>query len=172
MARTAPRQKPGKSKQDYQTPVEFLCAVCAYLDIGGFELDVAADADNAVANLYYDEAMDALAEHNPWHGEISPTHTVGVDEWAWLNPPFGNIGPWVKKAYRTARAGGLVAVLVPASLGANWWRDYVHEKCRVVGLNGRITFVGQPDPYPKDCALLLYGYHGDYDIWTWPDDAP
>jgi hypothetical protein len=75
-------------------------------------------------------------------------------------------------------------MLIPAGVGSNWWRDYVHNKAMVLLLNGRITFGGCPpnpktgkvDAYPKDCALLLYSPenkfyidHGDaaYDVWSW-----
>ena len=47
-------------------------------------------------------------------------------------------------------------MLVPAGVGSNWWKAWVHHKAYVFLLNGRITFVGQPTCYPKDCCLLYY----------------
>jgi hypothetical protein len=44
----------------------------------------------------------------------------------------------------------------------------VHRKV-VPLLNGRITFVGETMPYPKDCCLLVYGpdVAPGYDVWSW-----
>jgi hypothetical protein len=40
----------------------------------------------------------------------------------------------------------------------------------VLALNGRITFVGQKDPYPKDTILACFGFGvSGFDIWTWPE---
>jgi phage N-6-adenine-methyltransferase len=166
----APKQKPGKSKQDYQTPIEFLDAARAFLGIKDFDIDLAASAANAVTSRFYDETMNSLVQ--PWK--------VG-DGWNWLNPPFAHIKPWVERAFTMSLLGAKTAVLVPAGVGANWWRDWVHNKAYVLFLNGRITFggttpnpkTGKPDAYPKDCALLLYDTRLDnqltnhYGIWQW-----
>lgn len=154
---TEPKQKPGSSRQDYGTPPELLAAVKRRLRIDDFGMDLAADAANRVTQRYYDRHDDALAQ--PWP----------QPRWNWLNPPYSRIGPWVQKAYRTSQwENNQTAVLIPAAVGSIWWREFVHEKCRVLFLNPRLTFVGCTDPYPKDCALLLYslGYSG-YDVWTW-----
>ena len=145
----------GSSKQDYQTPREFITAVYQRLLIPGFELDAAASPKNAVSPLYYDENVNGLEW--PWM------------TWTWCNPPFSNIAPWVRKAWEESLKGASSAVLIPSSVGANWWKDWVHDKAHVLLLNGRITFVGQEHPYPKDCALLLYTpqVRGGYEVWSW-----
>ena len=160
---TMPAQKPHRSKQDYQTPPEFLAAVRA--KFGALEFDLAASPENAACARFYTEADNSLVQTWP--------HSTGwAGGWNWLNPPFADIAPWVKKA---SQEGARTLVLIPASVGANWWRDWVHEKAVVYFLNGRIRFVGAKDLYPKDCALLQYGAYGDepdYSIWTWPKDVP
>lgn len=152
-----PLQKPGYSKQDYGTPPELLAAVRQILSIKQFCIDLAASEANAVCPLYYSKENSAF-EHE-WD------HVVG---WAWCNPEFGEITPWVQKA---SESRGSIAMLVPASVGSNWWRDYVHEQAYVLFLNGRIRFVGAIDQYPKDCAILLYNpplrWRGYYQVWTW-----
>jgi phage N-6-adenine-methyltransferase len=154
-----PKQKPGLSRQDYQTPPEFLEAVKSRLGIRAFAIDLAASAENTAASRFYSEADDSLKQ--PW--------TVGG--WGWLNPPFARIEPWVQRAYDQSRIGARVAVLVPAGVGSNWWRDWVHGKALALMLNGRITFVGEPTCYPKDCCLLLYAPYvaPGYDVWSWPE---
>lgn len=186
--RQMPAQKPASSKQDYRTEVELLTAVKRRLGITEFDCDLAADAENTVADCYYDRETNALAEGNSWKQG---------DGWNWLNPEFGMIEEFVAKALQQVTAGVKTVVLVPAAVGANWWRDYVHQKANVVFLNGRLCFihdwktqlfglgeafdkhtgedlVGQrkfptKPLYPKDCALLWYHPDtiGSYDVWDW-----
>lgn len=158
---TEPIQKPGRSKQDYGTPPAFLAAVKDRLGIFQFDCDLAASKDNAVCPRYLSVMDDALSGI-PWNRGPG---------WNWLNPPFTNLGAWANKAdISMTLFGARTAMLVPAAVGANWWRDWVHERASVLFLNGRLTFVGCTDPYPKDCALLLYAPNHDglnYDVWTW-----
>jgi phage N-6-adenine-methyltransferase len=145
----------GRSRQDYQTPKELMMAIYHRFGIPGFTLDAAASVGNAQADRFY------TAEDN---GLVHPWAT-----WTWCNPPFGHIAPWVEKAWTESLLTASSMLLVPASVGSNWWRDWVHNKAHVVFLNGRITFVGATDPYPKDCALLIYAptTTGGYSIWSW-----
>jgi phage N-6-adenine-methyltransferase len=160
----APKQKPGRSKQDYRTPPEFLAAVKRKFCIEKFDWDLAADARNSVAGAcFFDAGHDALASDSAW-----PAH----GGWNWLNPPYAHIAPWVRRAWFTwGERGGRTLVLVPAGVGSNWWRDWVHRKAHVYLLNGRLSFDGKA-PYPKDCVLLAYGLPLGYDVWTWTNSIP
>jgi phage N-6-adenine-methyltransferase len=161
---TEPKQKPGRSKQDYGTPPELLKAVKAKFGIDEFDCDLAASKGNAVCPHYLsavDDALSGLIWLRP-RGEH-----IGVN---WCNPPFSDIAPWVDMArVSTYEYGVKTLMLIPAAVGSNWWRDHVHGQCDVYFLNPRITFIGCKDPYPKDCALLFYHRDagGGYDVWTW-----
>lgn len=160
----APKQKPGKSRQDYGTPPAFLEALKRRLCIEEFSIDLAASEGNAVAHNYYTEATDALSPDIIWNP---------YDGWAFCNPPYSHITPWVEKASEEfVNRGAKVAMLVPAAVGANWWYNYVDGIASVLFLNGRLTFVGETAPYPKDCAILLYQPYvrgGSYECWNWRD---
>lgn len=158
-----PQQRPGSSKQDYATPPELLDAVRERLVIEQFTIDLAADAENAVCDRYY-SLLDSAFNHE-WDHE----------GWGWCNMPFGDIPRFVKKASESPSNN---ALLVPASIGANWWRDFVHGQARILALNGRVTFGSweygnwvpmETGTYPKDCAILLYGpgIEPAYEVWTW-----
>lgn len=154
-----PVQKPGKSEQVVATPVEFTRAILNRLREYDFECDLAADDDNKVTSIFYDEKIDALTQ--PWD--------LG-DGWNWLNPPYADIEPWVKRAWEQAtQTGAKTVVLVPASTGSNWWRDWVYGKAYITYLNGRITFQGHSGPYPKDLVILLYApyLNGGSCVWRW-----
>ena len=146
----------GGSRQDYQTPPEFIEAVCRRLAISTFTWDLAASDANKQAPFFYTQEQNSLVQD--WDA---------CGGWLWCNPPYSNIAPWVEKAANSVESN--IAMLVPASVGSNWWLDYVHDKAHVLLLNGRITFVGAKDPYPKDCALLLYTpfIEGGYEVWSW-----
>jgi phage N-6-adenine-methyltransferase len=155
-----PRQRPGRSEQSVATPKDFLAAV--EKRFGKIELDVAASHENTVGPRYYTKVEDGL--RHPWDGRLN-----------WCNPPFSKIAPWVEKARAEAEKVRTTLVLVPASVGSNWWRDHVHQKCDVALLNGRLTFVGHTTPYPKDLALLVYcsnPFHAyGYCVWDWRNDV-
>ena len=153
-----PLQKPGKSKQDYGTPLEFVRALEKRLGIVGFSIDLAATQDNSIAPQFYSEEFDALKE--PWFRGTG---------WAFCNPPYGGIESWVKKAHHEAiNYGAQIAMLLPASVGSNWWAEWVHNTAHVLFVRPRLTFVGAEDPYPKDLVVLLYGpIFGGYDVWRW-----
>ena len=156
----APAQKPGRSKQDYSTPPAFLQAFKARLNIFDFALDLAASDENYICKPYFTEEIDSLKQS--WYPESGKG-------WAWCNPPFANIKPWVMKAEWEARLGAQIAMLVPASVGSSWFRDFVYDEAHVLLLNGRITFVGETAPYIKDCMILLYTPYirGGFEVWQW-----
>lgn len=162
-----PKQKPGRSKQDYGTPREFLNAVEA--EYGFLEIDLAAREDNKKAPICITPEQDSLTV--PW------VDTYGPDRVFWLNPPFGKIGPWAAKCAleRTRLRGGVIAFLVPAAVGSNWFAKYVHEHSRVRIFRPRLVFegtpinpkTGKPDAYIKDCMLCVYGEKPCFELWQW-----
>lgn len=163
---TMPKQQPATSKQDYATPRDFVRAVQLKLKIDHFDFDFAADADNTVAPHFWTAADDALVKTpQQWRAEL------GADGWGWLNPPFRHIAPWARRCAETAQLGGAVALLVPASVGANWFRESVEGHADVWFVNGRLAFM--PDKprwlYPKDCLVALYygSKQTEYEVWNW-----
>ena len=155
---TEPQQKPGTSKQDYETPWELIHAVESRF--GKFSIDLAARRDNAKAPACITPETDSLKIS--WYAK-SPTL-------CWLNPPFADIAPWAAKCkFEVAFSEHLrIIMLTPASVGSNWFAEHVHKKAWVLALSPRLTFVGAEQPYPKDCMLSLYGFgKTDFDVWRW-----
>lgn len=160
-----PQQKPGLSRQDYSTPANFIAATKALLKIKAFTFDFAADESNAKAKRYWSVVDDSLSKTpEQWAAEIPRG-------WGFLNPPFSNIEPWAERCLQTKMLGGSIAFLIPAAVGANWFRDFVDSYAMVLFLNGRLAFMAdQPRAlYPKDCVLALFGPHvtPSYQVWTW-----
>lgn len=142
-----PLQKPGRSKQDFETPTDLLAAVAKRFE--RLEVDLAARADNAKAPIFVTPEDDSLSV--PWAKRFA-------GRLCWLNPEFADIDPWAEKCVEETRDGALsILLLTPASIGANWYADHVHGKAFVFALNGRIKFVGAEGPYPKDCMISVFG---------------
>jgi phage N-6-adenine-methyltransferase len=157
------------TKQDYETPDDFIAAVEARW--GKLDVDLACRTDNCKAEhgYYFDEGVDSLQQ--PW----AQQHP---DQNLWLNPEFVDIGPWVAKCAAESRMlrRGRIFVLTPASIGTNWFLDHVFGHAQVIGLNPRMTFkgmkpnpkTGKVDPYPKDLMLSVFGQgHRGFDVWRW-----
>lgn len=153
-----PVQKPGRSKQDYGTPIELIRAVEARWD--ALRVDLAATEENAKCGEYLSPDDDSLrCDWAPWIG----------DGLAWLNPPFADISPWVERCAKYSDHN--IILLVPASIGAEWFARHAEKKAKIVGLRPRLTFEGCKDPYPKDTMLCLYGPMfrdlPDFSTWRW-----
>lgn len=152
-----PVQKPGKSEQVVETPDEFMFALDNRL-ASHFDWDLAASEENTKCDQFYTEEDNALTKG--WSA---------LPGWLWCNPPYGDIEPWVRKAWEESREGAYIAMLVPASVGSNWWASWVNRKAYITYLNGRLTFVGHKSPYPKDLVVLLYTpfLEGGECSWRW-----
>src|SRR4030065_2360243 len=145
----------GKSEQVVETPREFLDAV--EKRFGKILFDLAATSENTVTHLYGNG--DQFFGPGSTHAENSLDENWRyMPEVLWINPPFGNIGPWAAKCAEQSNRRGWILLLVPGSIGANWWRDYVRDKAMVYAIQPRLTFVGSTSPYPKDLALCASGY--------------
>lgn len=151
---TMPIQKPGRSKQDYVTPPEFLSAVETRFH-ESISWDLAASHENTVAHNWISEHENSLTVE--WHKK---------DGLLWLNPPFGKIAPWAEKCWKESKAGARIMLLTPASVGANWF-SFIFGHAYVMYLNPRLCFDGIA-PFPKDC-MLSYFCHGiqGSEIWEW-----
>lgn len=143
-----PAQKPGKSKQDYATPMELIRAV--EKRFGVLVHDLAAHARNARVKSYFsiEEGVDSLKQE--W-ATLFPEGNL------WLNPPFADIAPWAAKCLLESRKReGLIIMLTPASIGSEWFAESCEKKALIVPLRPRISFDGK-NPYPKDCMLSVFG---------------
>lgn len=151
---TGPSIKRGKSRQDYETPWAIVRAVESRF--GPMVCDLAATEQNKKAPGWIDEKTDSLSNRAIWPDDGN----------CWLNPPSRVIGPWAKKCWEQSQRGAKIFMLVPASVGSNWFRDYVHRKALVLFLSPRISFDGE-NSYPKDLLLICYGLAPAYECWNW-----
>lgn len=163
----------GSSKQDVKTPPDFIAAV--EKRFGKISFDLAASHDNTQAERYFaapgSEDPCAIGYDSFNYDWAFECLRVPPGSLLWLNPEFSNIAPWAQKCAEEAPRltnGVRIALLVPASVGSNWFKDYVFYKSWTAFLNGRIQFVGHNYAFPKDCSLSIFGggIVGN-DIWSW-----
>jgi phage N-6-adenine-methyltransferase len=162
---SGPRVSSGvDSEQVVATPREFLDAV--ERRFGDMDIDLAATMGNSVAANWIgpnsQRGSDSLKEDWARQCEVSALRNM------WLNPPYGDIGPWAKKCAETPvlAAHRRIFLLVPLTT-ANWACDYVHGKALVLGLTPRIKFVGHKTAFPKDLILAVYGERPGFEVWRW-----
>jgi hypothetical protein len=172
---TMPAQTPGASRQDYETPLEFI--ECVEARFGRITWDAAASVDNSVVA----DDIDPLGERC----FIEGMRDAFTEDWSriftrkdlvWLNPPFASIDcRWAPLVARWTTALPWLRLLffTPASVGSEWFRKHVNHRATVLGLSPRMTFVGEKDPYPKDLLLSCFGFGvTGFDVWRWKEPKP
>lgn len=112
-----------------------------------FELDVCADEENSLCDLYYDEEVNGLKQD--WFGMC------------WCNPPYNEAKSWVEKAFKEAEKGNCTAVLlIAARPDTRYWWDYIRYG-EVRFLPGRLKFEGGKHSAPFPSAIVIF-YGGGY----------
>lgn len=110
-----------------------------------FDLDVCATDGNHRCPRYFTKEDDGLTQD--WSGSV-----------CWMNPPYGRtIGQWVRKAYESARGGGIVVCLLPARTDTRWWRDYVMKASELRFVSGRIRFGDSDTGAPFPSVIAVFG---------------
>jgi phage N-6-adenine-methyltransferase len=132
------------TRHDWETPQLLFDALNAEF---GFNLDVAASAENAKCRDFFTTETNGLAQD--WAGHK-----------CFCNPPYGReISAWVEKAYRESLKGTLVVMLIPARTDTSYWHRFIFGKAEVRFLQGRVRFCldGErtgPAPFPS--AVIVY----------------
>lgn len=126
----------------WDTPPELVAQMAPLFP---WDVDVCASSPN-VCETYFGEQPDGA-------------FVDGLEEaWTglcWMNPPYGRqIGKWVDKARRAARAAGTAVVcLLPARTDTAWWQRNVIAASMVVHIAGRLCY-------------------GSEDYWSWRWSTP
>lgn len=79
---------------------------------GPFDLDAAANDENALCPRYFTIERSGLVE--PWFGVV------------WCNPPFSDVGSWVRRAWEQAPNCQRIVMVLPANrTEQGWWQTHV-----------------------------------------------
>ena len=121
-----------------------------------FVADMASSDKNALRAIYFTEDDDSLSID--WEKEVFSRITKG-NAYAWLNCPYSNPMPWVKKAAEAQMNGLGVVMLLNADTSVGWFAEalktvseirYIIGDEKAIGNgyhSGRIGFLnGEGDP--------------------------
>ena len=150
------------SNSDHRTPAKLFAALS--LEVGGFTLDAAASAENALCDEYFTQELNALVRE--WGTVEEPARV-------WCNPPYardlnGGVGSWIAKAASEVRSGrvSVAWLLLPARCSVKWFHDALQHstECRII--EGRLSFTG---PFETDAGRtggapfgsVLFRFGGD-----------
>lgn len=132
------------------TPATIVEQTRNLLGLDAFDLDIAADADNAKAPRYY------TVEDNALQQEWNCTN-------GWLNPPYGRIiGQFTQRAIEQVENGNAerITLLVPARTDTNWFQELADWATHIHFIKGRIKFENpekgntQSAPFPSAIVHL------------------
>ncbi len=153
------------SKQDYGTPFAVVRALESKLG-ERISFDLAASAHNTKHERYFTEEQNSLAQD--WRK---------LDGLLWLNPPFADARPWVRKCKEESAKGARIASLTLASVGSAWFAEECYGNCRVLLMRPRIVFdgmepnpkTGKVDPFMKDCMICIWDRNIQpiIELWDW-----
>ena len=125
-------------KQDFETPDNLFNLLN---DEFHFTLDVCANSDNKKCKRYFSEQQNGLVQK--WEGTC------------WMNPPFIDVGRWVKKAYGESQDGTVVVCLLPSRTNTGWWHDYVMQG-EIRFIRGRPKFKGSEHGLPLPLSIVIF----------------
>ena len=123
------------SKDAYQTPREVFAPFHVEFN---FAVDVCASTNNALLPHFITEEENCLtADWCRYSGRSEPTGW-----YAWMNPPYSNIGPFVKRAEEMAAQGIGTVMLVMMDQSVGWYKEAI-KTCQEVRLviGGRLSFI-------------------------------
>ncbi len=156
------------TKQDYQTPKEFLRVVEERFGEIVFDLAAVRETSAARRKDHY---------FGPDHHDVTKRDGL-IAAWPpvergtlWLNPPFSRVEPWIRRCHRYTTSGphgGTLLSLTLASVGSEWFRKLVHGHALVMPLSPRIKFVGEAQPFNRDLMLCAWGGgRVGFEPWRW-----
>ncbi|HAS1184546.1 TPA: phage N-6-adenine-methyltransferase [Enterobacter cloacae] len=117
-----------------------------------FQLDAAASPHNTLCRKFITAEQNTL--ETPWDDYLN------VPGYVWMNPPYSDITPFVKKAAAESANQIGTVMLVPADTSVGWFKEAIHTASEVRFITaGRLAFInpvtGKPVSGNNKGSLLL-----------------
>lgn len=108
-----------------------------------FLIDGCANKKNALCSNYIGQGLNAIAEDfltfNPLEQVMEFAEPILR---IFVNPPYSNPLPFVKRAVELMKAGHLVVMLLPADKSTKWYKVIQENATEVIDIiGGRINFL-------------------------------
>ncbi|MGG1901331.1 phage N-6-adenine-methyltransferase [Enterobacter ludwigii] len=99
-----------------------------------FQLDAAAAPHNALCRKFITAEQNTL--ETPWADYMS------IPGYVWMNPPYSDIAPFVKKAATESANQIGTVMLVPADTSVGWFKEAIKTASEVRFITaGRLAFI-------------------------------
>ena len=134
------------SRTDWSTPDHVFMALHNEFR---FDIDGAASAENAKCATWL----------GPGGIEEDAFDFVAFGDTIFVNPPYGNLMPWVELFKRWADAGATVVALLPANTDTKWFESVWLFADEIRFVKGRIQFVGTTSSNPGGSMVVVYRGH-------------
>jgi len=115
--------------------------------------------DNYPTDNWIKSMFDPIMWFDPC--PLDPNYFVdGLDrEWdydrIYINPPYSNPLPWVRRAIEQARKGSIVVLLLKHDSSTKWYRELHEAGARFLMVQGRLKHgTGKTAPFPSILAVL------------------
>lgn len=108
----------------WSTPPELV----AWMEIeyGDYDIDAAASKENAVCEKFYSKETNCLKR---WWGS---------NKHIWLNPPYSNITPFVKKAIEQMEHNNQIDILLPCDTSTGWFYEAQQRAAEIIWITGEV----------------------------------
>ena len=95
-------------------------------EYGDYDIDAAASEENAVCEKFYSKETNCLKR---WWGS---------NKHIWLNPPYSNITPFVKKAIEQMEHNNQIDILLPCDTSTGWFYEAQQRAAEIIWITGEV----------------------------------
>lgn len=95
-------------------------------EYGDYDIDAAASKENAVCEKFYSKETNCLKR---WWGG---------NKHIWLNPPYSNITPFVKKAIEQMEHNNQIDILLPCDTSTGWFYEAQQRAAEIIWITGEV----------------------------------
>lgn len=95
-------------------------------EYGDYDIDAAASKENAVCEKFYSKETNCLKR---WWGS---------NKHIWLNPPYSNITPFVKKAIEQMERNNQIDILLPCDTSTGWFYEAQQKAAEIIWITGEV----------------------------------
>jgi site-specific DNA-methyltransferase (adenine-specific) len=114
------------------------------------------DSYSTPENIFADLDREFHFNDDPCPLDPQPLNDGLSREWGnstFMNPPYSNPEPWVRKAYEESLRGKIVVGLLRGDTSTRWFHDWVLPYADLRFVRGRIKFNGDPAPFASIIAV-------------------
>ncbi|QJT70564.1 UNVERIFIED_ASMBLY: putative DNA N-6-adenine-methyltransferase [Shigella phage 2019SD1] len=112
-------------------------------EYGDYDIDAAASKENAVCEKFYSKETNCLKR---WWGS---------NKHIWLNPPYSNITPFVKKAIEQMEHNNQIDILLPCDTSTGWFYEAQQKAAEIIWITGEVYRRTEQNIPAQDALLSL-----------------